>query len=152
VESINIRTTLLRDLGGVVHIFNNGNIQSLSNMTKEWSAMLFDIGVAYKEDPDRVIGIMAQVAGGMRGDPAFGPMMIENMEVLGIEAFADSSVIIKARQKTAPMKQWDFGREYRKRLKKAFDQAGIEMPFPHMSVYFGEASRPFKVDQVQPHA
>ncbi|MFQ5599240.1 MAG: mechanosensitive ion channel family protein [Candidatus Krumholzibacteriia bacterium] len=145
VEAINLRTTVLRDLSGVVHVFPNGTISSLSNMTMGWSAMVFEIGVAYKEDPDSVMEVMAETADAMREDPEFADKILEPIEIFGVEAFQDSAVIIKARIKTRPIQQWTIGREYRRRLKKAFDDRGIEIPFPHQSLYFGEASKPIEV-------
>lgn len=143
VEKINFRTLVLRDLSGVVHVFPNGTINTLSNMTKQWSAYVFDIGVAYKEDVDRVIAMMRAVGRELREDPDFGPLMIDDIEVFGLDQFGDSAVVIKGRLKTLPIKQWDVGREFKRRLKYAFDHAGIEIPFPHRSLYFGEASAPF---------
>lgn len=142
VEEINFRTTVLRDLKGVVHIFPNGAISSLSNMTTEWSAYIFDIGVAYKEDTDHVVEVMKQVGAELRADPHYGLLILEDLEIFGVDQFADSAVIIKGRVKTVPIKQWEVGREYLRRLKKAFDREGIEIPFPHRSLYFGEASKP----------
>ncbi len=145
VEKMGMRTTVLRDLAGVVHVFRNGNINSLSNMTKEWSAMVFDIGVAYKEDTDAVSKVMKEVAEQLKKDSELGPKILEPIEIFGLDAFGDSAVVIKARLKTRPIAQWEVGREYRRRLKKAFDQRGIEIPFPHRTLYWGEASPPFKV-------
>ena len=145
VEKIELRTITLRDFSGVVHIFQNGKINSLSNMTKEWSAMVFDIGVAYKEDPELVIQIMAQVGTELEKDPEFGPKIIEPIEVVGVNDFADSAVVIRARLKTRPIEQWSVGREYRKRLKKVFDERGIEIPFPHTTIYWGEKISPLKM-------
>ena len=145
VESINLRTIVLRDFSGIVHIFPNGVINTLSNMTKDWSAMVFDIGVAYKEDPDKVITVIKDVAEELRNDEMYKDFFIEPMQIFGVDNFDDSAVVIKARLKTIPGKQWDLGREFRKRLKKAFDDNGIEIPFPHRSVYFGEASKPIQV-------
>ena len=143
VEKINFRTIVLRDLAGVVHVFPNGSINTLSNMTRDWSGYVLDIGVAYKEDVDKVIEIMKEVGKGLRADEKFGPHIIEDIEVFGVDNFADSAVIIKGRLKTKPIKQWDTGREYLRRLKYAFDNQEIEIPFPHLSIYFGEASKPF---------
>lgn len=143
VERINFRTMVLRDLSGVVHVFPNGTINTLSNMTREWSAYVFDIGVAYKEDTDHVVEIMKQIGAELRQDDHFGNLMVSDIEIFGVDAFADSAVMIKARIRTKPIKQWDVGREYHRRLKKAFDREGIEIPFPHRSLYFGEASKPF---------
>ncbi len=145
VEAINLRTIVLRDLSGVVHIFPNGSINTISNMTLGWSAYVFDIGVAYKEDTDQVSEIMSAVLESMRSDEKYRPMILEPLEVFGVDDFADSAVVVKARVKTRPIKQWEVAREYRRRLKKAFDEKGIEIPFPHMSVYFGEASKAFQV-------
>ncbi|MGD8571170.1 MAG: mechanosensitive ion channel family protein [Gammaproteobacteria bacterium] len=143
VENVNFRTIVLRDLSGVVHVFPNGTINTMSNMTTQWSAYVFEIGVAYKEDVDRVIKIMRETGNKMREDKKFGPLMLDDIEVFGVDQFADSAVVIKGRLRTKPIKQWDVGREYRRRLKYAFDEAGIEIPFPHRSIYFGEASKPF---------
>ena len=142
VESVNFRTMVLRDLSGVVHIFPNGEIKTVANLTREWSAYVFDIGVAYKEDVDRVIALMKDVGRELREDAKFGPLMVDDIEIFGVDQFADSAVIIKGRLRTRPIKQWDVGREYRRRLKYAFDREGIEIPFPHRSIYFGEASKP----------
>jgi small-conductance mechanosensitive channel len=133
---------VLRDLSGVVHVFQNGKVNSLSNMTKKWSGMVFDIGVAYKEDTDKVYEIMIQVAEELRADPDFENKILEPIEVFGVDQFADSAVVIKARFKTKPIEQWAVGREYRRRLKKAFDEQGIEIPFPHRTVYWGEEIKP----------
>ncbi len=146
VENIGLRTITLRDASGVVHIFQNGKINSLSNMTKTWSAMVFDIGVAYKEDTDKVVEVMKAVSEELQQDPVYADRIIEPIEVMGVDGFGDNAVIIKARLKTQPIQQWSVGREYRRRLKKAFDAAGIEIPFPHRTLYWGEASRPFQVE------
>lgn len=148
VETITFRTISLRDFSGVVHIFPNGAITSLSNMTKEWSAFVLDMGVGYHEDIDRVVEVMKTVGEDLRQDRQFGPMMIEPIEVVGVENFADSAVTLRARIKTKPLEQWNIGREYRRRLKKAFDAQGIEIPFPHRTFSFGAATGPLKVELV----
>jgi small-conductance mechanosensitive channel len=146
VEAISFRTITLRDLSGTVHIFPNGTVTTLSNMTKDFSFYLMDIGVAYKEDTDRVCMVMREVSAELQHDPQFGPNIIEPLDILGVDQFGDSAIVIKARIKTLPIQQWMVGREYRRRLKKAFDKEGIEIPFPHRTLYMGEASRPFKID------
>ncbi|MGB0910761.1 MAG: mechanosensitive ion channel family protein [Nitrospirales bacterium] len=143
IEHITFRTITLRDQAGVVHIFPNGTVTTMANMTKEWSAYLMDIGVAYKEDIDRVIQIMKDVGEDLQEDNAFRTLILEPIEIFGIDQFKDSEVVIKARIKTQPIKQWEVGREYRRRLKKSFDTHGIEIPFPHRTLYMGEASLPF---------
>lgn len=148
VETITFRTIALRDFSGVVHVFPNGGINTLSNMTKDWSAFVLDMGVAYKEDTDRVVAVMRAVGEALRQDPELGPLMLEPMEIVGVENFADSAVTIRARIKTKPLEQWKVGREYRRRLKKAFDAEGIEIPFPQRSLSLLEAGHPFKVELV----
>jgi small conductance mechanosensitive channel len=145
VEAITFRTIVLRDLAGVVHVVPNGAITTLANMTKEWSGYVIDVGVAYKEDTDRVVEIMAEVAEDLRNDPRFGPSILQPIEIFGVDDFKESEVTIKARLKTVPIQQWNVGREYRRRLKKAFDARGVEIPFPHRSLYMGAASGPLEV-------
>jgi small conductance mechanosensitive channel len=145
VEEVGLRTVVLRDLSGVVHVYQNGKIDTLSNMTKEWSAMVFDIGVAYKEDTDEVSRVMARVAEDLRSDPKFSDQILEPLEMMGVDNFADSAVVVRARFKTKPLQQWAVGREYRRRLKKAFDEQGIEIPFPHQTLYWGAETDPLRI-------
>jgi len=147
VEAINLRTVVLRDLEGVVHVFPNGAIETLSNLTKDFSYYVVDVGVAYKEDTDAVTDVLREVGAELAADPLYQGAVLAPLEVLGVDAFEDSQVTIKIRIKTVPLKQWEVGRELRRRIKKAFDAKQIEIPFPHMSVYFGEASKPFSFRQ-----
>ncbi|MCH8476091.1 MAG: mechanosensitive ion channel family protein [Opitutales bacterium] len=142
VEKINFRTIVLRDLGGVVHVFPNGTVTTLSNLTSQWAAYVFDIGVAYKENTDRVIDIMKDVGRELKEDKEFGRFMLEEPEVFGVDQFANSAVVIKGRIRTKPIRQWAVGREYLRRVKLAFDAKGIEIPFPHQTLYIGEKSKP----------
>ena len=127
VESVTFRTVVLRDQAGVIHVFPNGAINTLANATMDWSAYVIDIAVSYKEDTDRVVAVMQQVAGEMRKDAEYARAMIEPIEVFGVDNFTDTTVTIKARFKTQPAQQYTVGREYRRRLKKAFDSEGIEL-------------------------
>ena len=145
VEEINFRTLVLRDLSGTVHIFPNGTITTLSNMTKEWSAYVFDIGVAYKENTDRVVEVLKEVLAEMRQDGTYGSAIIEEPEIFGVDKLDNSAVVIRGRIKTAPIRQWMVGREFLRRVKLAFDEKGIEIPFPHRTLYFGEASKPIDI-------
>ena len=147
VERIRLRTITLRDLSGTVHVFPNGSITTLSNLTKDFSFAVLDIGVAYKEDTDQVVEVLQQVAAALEADPDHGRAILEPLEVLGVDDFADSQVTIKVRFKTKPIEQWAIAREFRRRIKKAFDARGIEIPFPHLSLYFGEASKPITTRQ-----
>lgn len=143
VEAIKLRTTVLRDLQGVVHIFPNGEIKQVSNMTKEYSYSVIDVGVAYKEKVDVVMDTLRSIGEELENDSEFGSLVLDHLEILGVDNFGDSQVTIKIRIKTQPLKQWMVGRELRRRIKNTFDSKGIEIPFPHLSVYFGEASKPF---------
>ena len=145
VENINLRTTTLRDLSGTTHTFQNGKVNTISNMSMDWSAITFDIGVAYKEDVDEVMKIMKQVGDDLKNDEKFKEVILEPLEIFGLNEFADSALVFKARIKTQPLQQWAVGREYRKRLKKAFDANGVEIPFPHTTVYWGEKIDPLKL-------
>lgn len=150
VEAIHLRTTVLRGQDGTIHVFRNGAINSLSNMTHGYSYYLFDLGVAYKEDTDQVIAVLRGVADELMEEEKFQKVILAPLEVLGVDSFGDSAVMIKARFKTMPSQQWTVGREMNRRIKKRFDEVGIEIPFPHMSIYFGEASKPFQLQMQGP--
>jgi small conductance mechanosensitive channel len=145
VEQVNLRTIVLRSMDGTIHVFSNGAINSLSNMTHEHSYYVFDIGIAYKENVDHVIEILKNVGSTMITDAQFNQSILAPLEILGLDKLGASEVVIKARIKTVPIKQWDIGREMNKRIKEAFDKEGIEIPFPHQSIYFGENSKPVRV-------
>jgi small conductance mechanosensitive channel len=139
VEAVTLRTIRLRDLSGHVHFVRNGQITAVVNMTKDFSNYVFDVGVAYRENVDEVISILKSVDEDLRSDPEYRDDILEPLEVFGLDRFAESAVIVKARSKTLPIKQWRVGREFNRRLKQAFDQRGIEIPFPHVTVYAGQA-------------
>ncbi|MCX8043602.1 MAG: mechanosensitive ion channel family protein [Desulfobacterota bacterium] len=141
VESINLRTIRLRDLQGRLHIIPHGSIDRVTNFTKDWSQALIEIGVAYKEDIDRVIEVLTRVGEELRNDPDFAPFILEPMTMQGVDSFGDSSVNLRMYFKTLPLKQWEVAREFRRRVKKAFDIAGIEIPFPHRTIYIGESQK-----------
>ena len=141
VEQINLRTIVLRDQEGAVHVFPNGSINTLANRSKDFSYYVIDLGISYREDPDRVVAVLKEIGAEMQSDPQFGPFILEPIEVLGVDAFADWSVTLKLRIKTVPLKQWDVGRELRKRIKRAFDQHGIEIPFPERVVTVREGAK-----------
>ncbi len=146
VEEIQLRTIVLRDMSGVVHVIQAGKIDSLANITKEWSAILLDIPVAYKENIDTVIKTMDEVAAELYNDENYKEKFLAPFEIFGLEKFDNSSIIIRARMKTKPHEQWALAREYRKRLKASFDSKKIEIPYNHLSLYWGEASKPLKVE------
>ncbi len=138
VENINLKMTTIRDLAGNVHFIPNGIIDMVTNMTKEYSRYVYEIGVAYREDVDEVIEIIKKLDEDMRNEPEYKNIILEPIEILGLDKFGDSAVVIKARNKTKPVKQWMVGREFNRRMKKKFDELGIEIPFPHTTLYMGE--------------
>jgi small conductance mechanosensitive channel len=135
VEKVNLRTTILRDIHGTVHIVPNGDIRVVSNKTKEWSRAVLEIGVGYGEDPDRVIKVLEGIGVEMRDDPVYGALLLETPTVPGVEAFTDSAVVIRMMARTLPLKQWDVARELRRRIKHRFDAEKIEIPFPQRTIW-----------------
>jgi small conductance mechanosensitive channel len=135
VERITLRITVLRDLKGTLHFVPHGQINTVSNLTHGWSRVLFDIGVAYKEDVDQVMKVLLDLAKEMRRDPVFGDLILDEPEMLGVNAFADSAVKIRFLLKTRPLKRWIVKRELNRRIKKKFDELRIEIPFPHRVVF-----------------
>lgn len=138
VERITLRLIVLRDVSGNVHYIRNGKVDIVTNMTKDYSRYVFDVGVAYKEDTDRVVEVLREIDASLRGDPEFGKHILEPIEILGVERFDDSAVVIRARTKTRPIQQWAVGREFNRRMKRRFDELGIEIPFPHRTIYWGD--------------
>ena len=143
VENIHLRTIVLRDFDGTAHIIPNGVINELSNRTKDYSYYVIELGVDYKEDVDRVVAALREVSSGMEADPAFRDFILEPLEIVGVDAFADSGVVLKMRIRTVPRQQWIVGRELRGRIKKTFDERGIEIPYgkPLAVQVAGEALR-----------
>jgi small conductance mechanosensitive channel len=141
VEAVNLRTIWLRDLQGSVHIIPNSQVEMISNMTKDYAYYVLNVSVAYREDTDEVIAALQEIDAGMRADPALAADMLAPIEILGVDRFSDSAVVIAARLKTKPIKQWSVGREFNRRMKKLFDARNIEMPFPHRTIYWGGSAR-----------
>jgi small conductance mechanosensitive channel len=134
VEHITLRMTIVRDLHGAVHFIPNGEIKVASNLTKEWSRAVLEVGVGYEEDIDHVITVLNEVNRSLADDETFGKLVLEPPQVLGVEALADSQVTIRILAKTLPLQQWDVARELRRRIKGAFDREGIQVPYPHRVV------------------
>lgn len=137
VESINLRITVLRDAEGRVIIIPNGEIKTVVNLTKDFSRAVLAIGVAYKENVDRVMDVIRMIGNDIRQDEYFSKFILDDLEMLGVDDFAESQVTIKFRIKTLPSKQWEVARELRRRIKNRFDELGIEIPFPHRTFYLG---------------
>ena len=141
VEEVTLRYVQLRDYDGNVHYVPNGTISSVINMTRGFSHAVMDIGVAYRENVDEVMAEMRQVGRALREDPEFGPRILEDLDIAGVNEWGNSAVVIRCRFRTLPLEQWGVRREYLKRLKAAFDAAGIEIPYPHLTVYAGQDKR-----------
>ena len=126
---------IIRNMKGHVHYIRNGMINVITNKTREFACPLFDIGVAYNSDVDKVMQVMKSVADGMRNDEKYKHYILSDMEILGLDKFADSAIVIRATIKTNPIHQWFIEREYNKLLKTAFDKEGIEIPFPQRELH-----------------
>jgi small conductance mechanosensitive channel len=137
VEDVTLRFVRLRDYDGNVHFIPNNLITSVTNMSRGFAQAVIDVGVAYREDTDAVVETMREVGRGMRADEAFATRILADLEIAGVERWDDSAVILRCRFKVAPLEQWGIRREFLRRLKKAFDAQGIEIPFPHLTVYAG---------------
>lgn len=139
VEEVTLRYVRLRDMDGHVHYVPNGEIKLVTNRTREFATPLVEVGIAYREDPDEAFGVMREVAAALRADADWKDRIAEDLEVIGVERWGDSAVVLRARIRVVPpIQQWNVKREFLKRLKKAYDERGIEIPFPHLTVYPGQ--------------
>ncbi|MFH1663023.1 MAG: mechanosensitive ion channel domain-containing protein [Chloroflexota bacterium] len=138
VEEVNLRRTVLRDLNGIVHTVPNGTITTASNYTRDWSRVNLDISVGYGEDMDHVFAVINRVGKELAADEYFKTLIKTPPQVLRVQKFGDSGIDIRILGDVRPMMQWEVTGELRKRLKKAFDDEGIEIPWPHVKLYFGE--------------
>lgn len=140
VEEVTLRYVRLRDFDGHVHFVPNGEIKIVTNRTRDFAEAVIDAGVAYREDCDEALAVMREVGQAMRADPAWAPRLPAEIEIIGVERWADSAVILRVRFRVVPpIEQWNVRREFLRRLKKAFDKRGIEIPFPHLTLYPGVA-------------
>jgi small conductance mechanosensitive channel len=138
VEEMTLRYLRLRDYEGSVHTIPNGVVDTVTNRSRGFAFALVDVGVAYREDVDEVYGVMREVATGMRADPELGERILDDLEIAGVDKWGDSAVVIRCRFKVKPLEQWGVRRAFLYRLKKAFDAAGIEIPYPHLTLYAGQ--------------
>jgi len=130
--------TVLRSLDGNVHYIPNNLIDVVTNMTREYSQFVFDVRVAFDEDVDEVIKTLKEVDEELRHDQQFSECILSPLEILGLDRFENSALVIRARTTTKPSKQWEVSREFNRRLKKAFDRKGISIPFPHLTLFPGQ--------------
>ena len=141
VESVSLRKTVLRDLQGKVHTIPNGEIKVVSNFSKEWSRSVLDLGISYRDDIDQIVDLLIQIGKEMGSEEPYKSAILEPLQVLGVEKFDESQMVIRMMVKTVPLKQWDVGRELRRRIKIRFDEKGIQLPFPHRVLIWGEPKK-----------
>jgi small conductance mechanosensitive channel len=139
VEEITLRHIRMRDYDGNVHFIPNGIVTTVTNMSRGFAYSVIDVGVAYRENLDEVMQLMRQAGEELREDEAFSGKMLEAMEMAGVDRWENSAVILRCRFKVLPLEQWGVRREYLHRLKQVFDRHGIEIPFPHLTIYAGQA-------------
>jgi small conductance mechanosensitive channel len=142
IERISIRTIRLRDTAGNLQTIPFSEITTVRNMTRDFAYVVCDAGVLYREDPDRVMDVLREVGAALTADPAWAPLILEPLDIWGVDRFTDSAIVIRARLKVAPTKQWTVGREFNRRLKKAFDKSGIEMPSMNQTRYLEPPPEP----------
>jgi moderate conductance mechanosensitive channel len=150
VEKITLRMTVLRDLEGIVHFVPHGSITRVSNLTHGWSRAVVEVNISYKENPDYVMSVLIDVANELRRDPVFGPLILDEPEMLGLDRFGDYAVVLKFVLKTHPLKRWPVRRELLLRIKRRFDELGIEIPFPQRTVYNRRENEPRVGDKNRP--
>jgi small-conductance mechanosensitive channel len=141
VESVSLRKTVLRDLEGKVHTVPNGEIKVVSNLSKEWSRVVLDIGISYREEIDPIIDLLTQIGKELEAEEPYKRAILEPAQILGVERFGESQLVIRMIVKTMPLKQWEVGRELRRRIKNRFDEKGIHIPLPHRVLFWGEAEK-----------
>jgi small conductance mechanosensitive channel len=134
VEEMTLRTIKLRQFDGTLSVFPYSEAQIIHNMTKLFSFYVFDLSIAYSADIQKALDVVKQTGDALQNDPEFKQFILAPIEIFGVDSLADSAVMLKARFKTTPIKQWSVGREYLKRIKLAFDAAGVEIPFPHLKL------------------
>jgi len=139
VEEVTLRYIRLRDYEGNVHFVPNGIIATVTNRSRSFAYAVINIGIAYRENVEEVFEVMREVAAGMRQDETLGPMILEDIDIAGVDAWADSAVVIRCRFKVQALQQWTVRRAFLLRMKKEFDRRGIEIPFPHLTLYPGQA-------------
>lgn len=139
VEQIDLRRTVLRDLDGLQHIISNGEIRVASNFTKELSRVNLNISVSYATDLDHAIKVLNRVCAEMAADPAWAPLIVKAPSFLRVDNLGDSGIDLKITGDTKPIQQWAVMGELRRRIKRTFDEEGIEIPWPHTKVYFGNS-------------
>jgi len=141
VESVSLRKTVLRDLEGRVHTIPNGEIKIVSNLSKEWSRSVLDIGISYREDVDQIINLLSQIGMELEAEEPYKSAILEPLQILGVERFGESQLVIRMMVKTVPLKQWGVGRELRRRIKNRFDEKGIQIPLAYRILFWEDKNK-----------
>lgn len=138
VEDVTLRHVTLRDYEGSVHYIPNGLITTVTNKSRGYAYAVIDLGIAYRESVDEACEVMREVAKQLRADETAGSKILEDIEIAGVQEWGDSAVTLRCRFKTVALEQWGVRREFLRRMKEAFDARGIEIPYPHLTVYAGQ--------------
>ena len=147
VESVSLRRTVLRDLEGKVHTIPNGEIKIVSNLSKEWARSVLDVGISYREEVDQVIELLKQIGKELAAEEPWKSVLLEPLQIFGVERFGESELVIRVVVKTIPLKQWEVGRELRRRIKIRFDEKGIQIPFPHRVLIWEDKNKRIKSEE-----
>jgi len=138
VEEVTLRYIKLRDFEGSVHFVPNSLITTVTNKSRGFAYAVIDVSIAYRESVEEAFGIMREVGAQMRASEAFAARIIEDIDIAGVQDWADSAVVLRCRLKVIPLEQWSVRREFLRRLKEAFDARGVEIPYPHLTIYAGQ--------------
>ncbi|CAG9931608.1 mechanosensitive ion channel family protein [Candidatus Nitrotoga arctica] len=138
VEKVTLRYILLRDFEGSVHFIPNGLITTVTNKSRGYAYAVIDVKIAYRESIDEAFDVMRKVGSEMRASADYAAKMVEDIDIAGVQDWADSAVVLRCRFKVIPLEQWGVRREFLRRLKEAFDARGIEIPYPHVTIYVGQ--------------
>jgi len=138
VEEVTLRYIQLRDFEGSVHFVPNSLITTVTNKSRGFAYAMIDVSIAYRESVEEAFAIMREVGAQMRASEAFGARIVEDIDIAGVQDWADSAVVLRCRFKVVPLEQWAVRREFLHRLKEAFDARGIEIPYPHLTLYAGQ--------------
>lgn len=138
VEKVTLRYILLRDFEGSVHFIPNGLITTVTNKSRGYAYAVIDVNIAYRESIDEAFDVMRKVGSEMRASVEYAAKMIEDIDIVGVQDWADSAVVLRCRFKVIPLEQWKVRREFLRRLKEAFDARDIEIPYPHVTIYVGQ--------------
>ena len=142
VEKMTLRTTVLRDLHGAVHVIPNGEIKMVSNLTKKWSRAVIDVSFKNAEDVDKAMGTLRAIGEDFHRDKTWEPLLVEAPEVLGVESMTDTAVVVRMTAKTLPLKQWEVSRELRRRIKKHLHAQSIQIPAAEVTMLASDEEKP----------